>query len=397
MGNLLGCATCHNSWVAILQEQKNSVSAISRLTFTGNKDFHRELRSRVDAWFATTGRRKRDNPSMYVKSAIILTVFFATYAVLVFAANAWWQAVPLAVLLGLAMAGIGFNIEHDGGHNAYSSRRWVNRASALTLDMIGGSSYLWRWKHAVFHHTYVNIKGFDADIDLGVLIRLSPHHRRFAHQRFQHWYAWPLYGVMAMKWHFYDDFRDLVTGRMGDLPFPRPRGWDLFTLIAGKLVFFTLAFGIPLLVHSFANVAIFYALTAAVAGVTLSVVFQLAHCVEAADFVAPDAGSDEIANAWAIHQAQSSVNFARESRLAAWYLGGLNFQLEHHLMPGICHVHYPALAPLVKQVCAEYGVRYAEYPSFAAGVVAHYRWLKRMGLPDDVQETDLALPSQKAA
>ncbi|HEX6928258.1 MAG TPA: acyl-CoA desaturase, partial [Gammaproteobacteria bacterium] len=341
-----------------------------RLTFKGGKDFHQELRRRVDAWFSETGRRKRDNPAMYLKSAIILAVFFTTYGLLVFAAQAWWQAVPLTVLLGLATAGIGFNIEHDGGHNAYSSRRWVNRLSAFTLDMIGGSSYLWRWKHAVFHHTYVNIKGFDADIDLGTIARLSPHHHRFAHQRFQHWYAWPLYGVMAMKWHFYDDFRDLVIGRMGALPFARPRGRDLFVLLAGKLVFFTLAFGIPLLVHSFAAVAVFYALTAAVTGVTLSVVFQLAHCVEDAAFVEPEAGSDEIANAWAIHQAESTVNFARDSRLAAWYLGGLNFQIEHHLLPGICHVNYPALAPLVKQVCTEYGVRYTEYPSFARGVSA---------------------------
>jgi linoleoyl-CoA desaturase len=353
----------------------------SRLSFSGTKDFHRELRRRVDAWFAETGTRKRDNPAMYLKSAIILAAFFGIYAVLLFAVDAWWQAVPLAVLLGLVVAGIGFNIEHDGGHNAYSSRRWVNRLSAMTLDMIGGSSYLWRWKHAVFHHTYVNIKGYDADIDLGVLFRLSPHHRRYAHQRIQHWYALPLYGVMAIKWHFYDDFRDLVTGKIGEIRYPRPKGWDLVTLIVGKLVFFTLAFGIPLLFHSFGAVLGIYAITAAVAGVTLSVVFQLAHCVEEAAFVEPEADSETIDNAWAMHQVESSVNFARDSRIAAWYLGGLNFQIEHHLLPGICHVNYPALAPIVQEVCGEFGVRYAEYPSFRSGFAAHLRWLRQMALP----------------
>lgn len=352
------------------------------------------MRRRVDAWFAETGRSKRDNPSMYLKSAIILAVFFASYAALVFFAASAWTAVPLAILLGLATAGIGFNIEHDGGHGAYSRRRWINRLSALTLDMIGGSSYLWRWKHAVFHHTYVNIKGFDADIDLGAIARISPHHRRYAHQRWQHWYAWPLYGVMAMKWHFYDDFRDLVSGRIGELSYPRPRGWDLVALIGGKLVFFTLAFGIPLMLHSFAHVAIFYAIVTAVTGVTLSVVFQLAHCVDAANFVEPVAGSDEIENAWAVHQAESSVNFARDSRIAAWYLGGLNFQIEHHLLPGICHVNYPALSPVVKQVCNEFGVRYAEYPSFARGVAAHYRWLKQLGLPEKIRQDETTHSSE---
>lgn len=365
-----------------MQQQSIPSVPATRLSFTGSKDFHRELRRRVDSWFAETGRRKRDNASMYMKSAIILASFFALYAALVFGASAWWQAVPLAILLGLAVAGIGFNIEHDGGHGAYSNRRWINRASAMTLDMIGGSSYLWRWKHAVFHHTYVNIKDYDADIDLGVLFRLSPHHQRFAHQRLQHWYAFPLYGVMAMKWHFYDDFRDLVSGRMGVQPYPRPRGWDLFALIAGKIVFFTLAFLAPLLFHSFATVAIFYAITAAVAGITLSIVFQLAHCVEEADFVEPQAGREEIDSAWAVHQAQTTVNFARNSRIATWYLGGLNFQIEHHLLPGICHVNYPAIAPIVKQTCEEFGVRYADFSSFTRGVIAHLDWLKRMGQPE---------------
>ena len=350
-----------------------------RLAFNGSRDFHRELRRRVDAWFIEQGRSKRDNPSMYLKTAIILAAFFGSYALLVFVADTWWQAVPLAIFLGLAMAGIGFNIEHDGGHNAYSRRPWLNRLTAFTLDMIGGSSYLWRWKHAVFHHTYVNIKGYDSDIDLGVLMRLSPHLPHFAHQRFQQWYVWPLYGVMAMKWHFYDDFRDLWSGRIGERKYPRPRGFDLFALIAGKLVFATIAFVIPLLFHPFWVVAAVYALTAAVAGVTLSIVFQLAHCVEAAAFVEPEAGREEVDNAWAVHQVESTVNFARDSRFATWYLGGLNFQIEHHLLPAICHVHYPALAPIVRQTCADFGVRYAEYAGFLHGLREHLAWLKRMG------------------
>lgn len=365
-----------------MSQSTPAAASSARLGFTGPTDFHRELRRRVDDWFRVTGRRKRDVPAMYLKTFSILATFFASYALLVFVATTWWQALPLAVLLGLATAGIGFNIEHDGGHNAYSSRPWVNRVMAMTLDLIGGSSYLWRWKHAVFHHSYVNIKGYDSDIDLGVLFRLSPHHRRYAHQRFQHWYAFPLYGVMAMKWHFYDDFRDLVRGHIGELRYPRPRGWDLIGFIGGKLVFFTLAFVIPLLFHPLWAVASLYAVTAAVAGVTLSIVFQLAHCVAAADFVEPPAGKEVIENAWARHQAESTVNFARHSRFAAWYLGGLNFQVEHHLLPAVCHVHYPALSPLVREVCMEFGVRYAEYPSFLRGVREHLAWLRELGQPE---------------
>lgn len=362
-----------------MNKQQMGTKAQPRLTFSGDNAFHLELRRRVDAWFKEPGRRKRDCPAMYLKTGIILAAFFATWSLLVFAAQTWWQALPLAIILGLATAGIGFNIEHDGGHNAYSNRRWVNRLMALTLDLIGGSSYLWRWKHAVFHHSYVNIKDHDTDIDLGVLARLSPHHQRFAHQRWQHWYAWFLYGVMAIKWHFYDDFENIITGRIGEHRIPRPRGLDLAQFIIGKLVFFTLAFGIPLLFHSLATVVVFYCVTAAVTGIVLSVVFQLAHCVGHAQFVMPDADGAAIDNAWAVHQVESSVNFARHSRLASWYLGGLNFQIEHHLLPSICHVNYPALASLVQKTCEDFGVRYVQYPSFTRGIKEHFLWLRDMG------------------
>jgi linoleoyl-CoA desaturase len=168
---------------------------------------------------------------------------------LVFAVSVWWQALLLAVLLGLTMAGIGFNVQHDAGHHGYSNHPWVNKLMSLTLDMIGGSSYLWHWKHGVFHHTYVNITGHDTDIDLGALGRLTPYQRRLPFHRWQHLYLWPLYGLMAIKWHLYDDFHDTITGQIRGHRVPRPRGWDLATFLGGKAVFFTLAFGVPLLLH----------------------------------------------------------------------------------------------------------------------------------------------------
>lgn len=78
---------------------------------------------------------------MYLKTAAILGWFAASYALLVFFAAAWWPALPLAISLGLSMAAVGFNIEHDGGHQAYSNRPWINRLMARTLDLMGGSSY----------------------------------------------------------------------------------------------------------------------------------------------------------------------------------------------------------------------------------------------------------------
>jgi len=349
--------------------------------FGKNNGFQAELRRRIDAYFLTTGRRQRDCPQMYLKTAILLALFATTYFLLVFVVQTWWLGLVLAVLLGLVTAGIGFNIQHDGGHHAYSNYPWVNKLMALTLDLIGGSSYFWHGKHVVLHHTYVNITGHDTDIDLGSLARLSPHEKRHRFQRWQHLYLWPLYGLMAIKWHLYDDFHDLIMGRVGKHRVPRPKGWDLVVFLAGKVVFFSLAFGIPLLFHSIWTVLFYYGIAAVVLGMTLSIVFQLAHTVEEAAFPLPQPDTGRIENAWAVHQTETTVDFARRSRLAAWLLGGLNFQIEHHLFPRICHVNYPAMSKVVEETCREFGVNYQEHRTFRAGLGSHYRWLRRMGRP----------------
>lgn len=350
-----------------------------RLTFGRDNAFQKELRRRVDEFFTSTGRRRRDCPEMYLKTAIILGLFTAFYLLLVFVAETWWQAVPLAVLLSFAVATIGFNIEHDGSHHSFSDYAWVNKLMAMTLDLIGGSSYVWHWKHVVVHHTYVNITGHDADIDVAFFGRLTPHQKKYKFHRWQQFYMWPLYGLNVIKWHLYDDFRDVILGRIGSTRMPRPKRWELVGFAGGKALFLTLAFGLPLLVHPLWLVLLFYVITVSLAGVVVSVVFQLAHCVEEAEFPMPIEGSSAIENAWAVHQVETTVDFARRSKVESWLLGGLNFQIEHHLFPRVCHVNYPAISILVEQTCKDFGVRYQEHRSFRSGLSSHFQWLRSMG------------------
>jgi linoleoyl-CoA desaturase len=350
--------------------------------FAPDGHLRRELRRRVEQYFTDTGRCPRDCRQMYLKTAIVLGCLVTSYTLLVFGAPTGWLALPLAILLGLSLAAVGFNVQHDGGHRAYSEHRWINQVAAMTLDLLGGSSYIWARKHNSVHHSYANITGQDDDIDVGFLGRLSPSQRRLTLHRFQHLYLWVLYGFLAIKWHLVDDFHDVLTSRIGQHRFPRPRGRDLATFVGGKAVFFTLAFGLPLLLHPWWIVLVFYGVASFVEGIALSVVFQLAHCVEEAEFPLPRPETGRMASAWAEHQVQTTVDFAPRNRLLSWYIGGLNFQIEHHLFPQICHVHYPALAPLVQQTCREFGLRYVVNPTFRAGVASHFRWLRRMGRPE---------------
>ncbi len=361
----------------------------ARLKFEKDDRFQIELRRRVDEFCRSTGRRQRDCPQMYLKTAILLASLITSYTLLVFVAQTWWQALPLALWLGLTTAGIGFNIQHDGGHQAYSDHRWVNQLMAMSLDLIGGSSYLWHWKHAVLHHTYANIADHDTDIDWGGLGRVTPHQKRFKLHRFQQFYLWPFYGLISIKWHLHDDFLELFTGRIKAHHIPRPKGWNLAIFFLGKTVFVIFAFVIPLMFHPWWVALAFYALTEFVLGMSMSVVFLLAHMVEEAAFPLPHAETGRIANSWAIHQVETTVDFSRNSRVAAWLFGGLNFQIEHHLFPRMCHVNYPAISKIVESTCREFGVRFGDHETFVSGVTSHFRWLRRMGsapLPASVSD-----------
>ncbi len=359
-------------------------TAAQPLKFSNCDRFLLALRSRVDAYFETTGKARRDSPRMYFKTATILLWFFGAYFLLLFAVSSWYLVVPLAIILGLALSAVGFNIQHDGSHKAYSDRPWVNKTMAMMLDLMGGSSYRWDWKHNTIHHTYTNITGHDDDIDLGFLARLSPHQRRFWFHRLQGYYLWLLYGFFAIKWHMFDDFYQFARGRVAGKKIPRPKGVDLLVFVLGKALFFSMAIVIPVLLHPVWAVLTVYAIAAITSGVVLSIVFQLAHCVEDADFPMPvmDEGAARMASGWAVHEVQTTVNFSRGNRFVGWFVGGLNYQIEHHLFPKICHVHYPAISKIVEEVCHEFGVRYAGGNSFFAAIASHYRWLTAMGRPN---------------
>lgn len=366
------------------------MESLNRITFGAGDGFHSLLRARVHDHFEATGQERRDAPAMVIKTVVILAWFVLTYVLLVFRVGNAPGAIALSAVLGLAIAAIGFNIQHDGGHGAYSRHRWINRAAAMTLDLLGGSSLIWAHKHNGLHHTFTNISGHDDDINLGLIGRLSPDQPHRWWHRWQHLYLWPLYGMLPIKWQFFDDFADLAVRGRGDHSLPRLSPADWLVFLAGKAIFFSLAFVVPLQFHPVGAVIACYAVTAMVQGIVLSVVFQLAHCVDEADF--PAAATDSGMGPWADHQLATTVDFSRSNGLLSWLLGGLNFQVEHHLFPRICHVHYPQLSAIVEQTCRDCGVPFRSHPSFLAGVASHYRWLRRMGQPPELPALPLLLP-----
>ena len=364
------------------------IQGARKITFEADSGFHAELKRRVAEHLRVNGLSQRGGFSLVLKTATILLWFASTYALLVFAAHTWWQGAILSLSLALAVAGTGFAIQHDANHGAYAHQKWANRLMGFTLDLLGASSYVWHWKHNILHHTYTNVHGVDHDINVQPLLRLAPEQKRLRLHHLQQFYVWGLYGFMLPKWHIMDDFQNVWQARIDDNPIPRPRGWDLFELILGKVIFFGWALVIPMFFHRWWVVAIFYGATAFFVGLILAVVFQLAHCLEGAEFPRPVAGTDRLAEGWAVKQVRSTVDFARSNRVLTWYLGGLNYQIEHHLFPKLSHLRYPAISKIVEDVCAEFGVPYLAHEGVFGALSSHWRWLRRMGAPNALQLVD---------
>ena len=346
------------------------------VVFAPSTEFHAELKRQVDDYFQAARQSRRDLPMMYVKTAVLAAWYAASYGLLYFHPNSALESLVYSISLGLAMAGIAFNVAHDAGHGTYSASPRINRCMSVALDLLGGSSYVWKWKHNYLHHNYTNVVGADDDIDFGFLGRLAPDRPLRGIYMYQYLYFWLLYGLLPFSWQYYD-FARLLRGRIGTHPMPRPRGWDLVTVVAGKTLFAVLMFVLPALYLPIGTVLIYFVMVSFTLGWTMAVVFQLAHCVEKAAFTSPPADSGRMKNEWAVHQIETTVDFSRRNRLLTWYLGGLNFQVEHHLFPKICHLHYPALSHIVERHCSRFGVRYSEHRTIFDAVRSHYRFLRR--------------------
>lgn len=361
---------------------------IERIVYDRLGAFQKTLTRRVDDYFSQSGLDPRNHPRMHAKAIFMIVWLTGSYLLLVFVADSWVVAVPLAISLGLAMAGTGFNVTHDGNHGAISRSNAVNRMAGCLLDLMGASSYIWRRKHNSLHHCFPNVDGIDEDIDLGKLCRMAPQQQWCWFHRFQHLYAWALYGALAVKWYCYDDFASLLSGKIGKHTFARPRGLELTLLVGGKILAVFLAVTLPLMLHPWWAVLPLCLLVSVVLSLTLSVVFQMAHCTGEASFCSAGAGSHRDRREWAVHQVESTVNFAAKNKLLTWYIGALNYQIEHHLFPRISHIHLPAISGIVSEVCREYGVRHYTHGSLAEAIRAHYAWLRLMGHPPATRSSE---------
>jgi linoleoyl-CoA desaturase len=347
---------------------------------TSNLNFHQELKKRVQEYFKENQLSQTGNWRLYFKAGLFWLLYIALYVHLVFFTPPYLFCIAEALLMGGLTAAIGFNVMHDGGHGSFSQSKFWNYAAAYSVNGLGASMLMWNNKHNIVHHTYTNIDGVDDDIEIQPLLRLCATQKKYKVHRFQHIYVWFLYSLLLIIWVFGTDYLKYFKKKVGIVPIKKLSLFNHIAFWAAKLIYYFIMIALPIYMVGFLPWLIGFLIISLFAGLVLSTVFQLAHTVEETAFPVASVDSKNIENEWAIHQLETTANFATNNKLLSWLVGGLNFQVEHHLFPKISHVHYPAISKIIKSTCKEFGVKYNEFARMRDALFSHASHLKKMGV-----------------
>ncbi|MBC6493196.1 fatty acid desaturase family protein [Flavihumibacter stibioxidans] len=341
--------------------------------------FSNALKTNVDNYFRDNNLKKTGNLGLYAKTLVLLPSALLIYVSLLTFEMPVFVQVSLAALLGAVLASIGFNVMHDACHGSYSSKKWVNELLGLTLNGLGGNAFIWKFKHNILHHTYTNVDGMDDDIAKSPLMRQCRTQKWVPAHRFQHYYVLLVYAISSFAWVFIMDFNKYLKQRVIQTPLQKMSWQEHFVFWMSKVLYVVFYIAIPVAIVGWGPWAIGFTVMHLVLGLTLALVFQLAHVVEHTEFEHASGEVTHIENAWAEHQVKTTANFAPDNIFINWYVGGLNYQVEHHLFPRISHVHYPALSKIVQATCKEHGLPYHCYPTMTASMISHFRMMKALG------------------
>jgi linoleoyl-CoA desaturase len=324
---------------------------------------------------------------MVVKTIVMLTLFFLPLLVLASGlATTVWSLFTLYILSGLGMAGIGMGVMHDAIHGSYSKNRKINTLLSYSFNLIGANATVWRIQHNILHHTYTNIEHSDDDLNAPFFLRFSPHAKHYWVHQFQHIYIWFFYGISTISWITTKDFVRLKRFKeMGFLEEKNEYKNALVSMTAWKMFYYSYAIVLPMILLPQAWWLILLAFLSMhfVTGILVSIVFQIAHIMPVNEFPLPnDQGMME--NDWYRHQFATTSNFSPNSKLLFWLIGGLNYQVEHHVLPDVCHVHYKNLTKIVSDTALEYGIPYHVKKSILHAIWDHTKMLRFLGKKETV-------------
>lgn len=344
--------------------------------------FGKTLRQRVDAYFKAENKSKKGNTNMIIKTICMLSLFFIPIILLAsgLVTSTLWLFL-LYILSGLGMAGIGMGVMHDAIHGAYSNNQTVNKLVGYTMNLIGANASVWRVQHNVLHHTYTNVDPGDDDINAPFFLRFSPFAKHYWIHRFQYLYIWLFYGLSTVSWITAKDFtRAARYKKMGFFNKPHEYKKKIISIISWKALYYSYALVLPLIMlpQPFWLIILAFLSMHFITGFSISIIFQTAHVMPTTEFEKPDE-QGIISNDWAVHQLVTTSNYAPRSKVFSWLIGGLNYQVEHHLFPTICHVHYKNISKIVARTAKEFDLPYLVNSTFMGALRSHIIMLRKLG------------------
>lgn len=319
---------------------------------------------------------------MVLKTVLLLSLYIVPLVLVILGvATTTFQLFACFIIAGLGMAGVGMGVMHDANHGSYSKNQKVNKWLGYTLNLVGANATIWKIQHNVLHHSFTNIEEHDDDINAPFFLRFSPNSEKNGLHKYQHLYAGFFYSLSTLSWITVKDFVRLSRyHKMGLVKGENAYRKTVWKLIAWKLGYFLVALGLPLIFAPFPvwQILLAYVAMHAVTGFVITLIFQTAHVVPDVDFPLPDENGI-VEGERMLHQLATTCNFAPKSRLLEWYIGGLNYQVEHHLFPDICHVHYREISKIVKATAEEFQIPYYSKPHFLGAVYDHFKMLYLLG------------------
>lgn len=343
--------------------------------------FSAAVRRNVNKYFREKGISKKGNLHMTIQTITMLSMYIIPFVLILVMPMSLWVALLLIVLTGIGMAGTGMCVMHDAAHGSYSHKAWINSMFSATMYLLGSNVLNWKIQHNYLHHTYTNISGYDQDIGSRGPIRLSEYAPIKKIHKYQYVYAFFLYGLMTIS-KLIRDFAQLDEFNKKGIIRKHQLNpvFEYGKLVIIKLFYLFVFIGLPILLTPFVwwQVVLGFFIMHWTAGLILSTVFQMAHVVEGLEQLQPNK-EGIVERDWIEHELRTTSNFARNNHFLNYYIGGLNFQIEHHLFPNICHIHYVNIAPIVEKTAKEYGLSYHLKPTLKSALHSHFRKLKELG------------------
>lgn len=350
--------------------------------------FRKVLFQRVDAYFKENNLSKHANAFMVLKTIVFFSMFYGSWALIMFAQPPVAIMWLLWAVTGFSVAMIGFNVAHDASHGGFTGNKRLNRLLAHSFSLVGVHAYNWNITHNIIHHTYTNIPYADGDLHPASFLRYFDiqENKKWYH-RYQHIYAPFLYSLVSLVWVFVKDYQHISRPIHVRYKKPKVPVAEYFILAGVKLLHYGmfLVFPIVWLPNPWWHIVVGFLIMHLVAGFILAIVFAVAHTVDNVEVIEADA-EGKVNDSWAGVQLRTSANFSMGSRFFDWTVGGLNYQIEHHLFPKICHVHYRKIAPIVEETAKEFGYPYHVFGTFSEGIKAHFQYLRHYGAVDTANE-----------